>query len=80
MFPQRVLELTEDILVEWRLLVEEGRRVGHTYSQPDLMIAATARCHALTVVSRDISPYRRAGAAVLDPWTEPAPHIPSHTQ
>src|SRR5690348_8141778 len=25
-----------------RLLVEEGRKAGHTFSQPDLIIAATA--------------------------------------
>ena len=73
MFDQRVLAITEDILVEWRLLVEDGRKSGHTYSQPDLMIAATALCHGLTVVSRDTGEYRRARAPVLNPWTEPLP-------
>lgn len=34
MFDGRVLEITEDILLKWRLLVEEGRKVGHTFSQP----------------------------------------------
>ena len=32
---------------------EEGRKVGHTYSQPDLIIAATALHHGLTMVTRD---------------------------
>jgi hypothetical protein len=41
MFHQRILPATEDILFRWRVLMEEGRKVGHTYSQPDLIIAAT---------------------------------------
>lgn len=73
MFEQRVLEVTEDILLEWRLLVEEGRKSGHTYSQPDLIIAATARHHGLTVVSRDTGEYRRARAPVFNPWTDAIP-------
>jgi predicted nucleic acid-binding protein len=73
MFHQRVLELTEDILLGWRLLVADGRKAGHTYSQPDLMIAATALHHGLTVVSRDTSEYRRARTPVYDPWTDPLP-------
>ena len=73
MFFQRVLELTEDILLAWRLLIEDGRKAGHTYSQPDLMIAAIALHHGLTVVSRDTGEYRRARAPVYDPWTDPLP-------
>ena len=42
MLGERVLPVTEDIMFKWRLLVEEGRKTGHTYSQPDLIIAATA--------------------------------------
>lgn len=43
---------------------------GHTYSQPDLIIAATALDHGLTVVSRDESDYERAGVPVSNPWTD----------
>jgi toxin FitB len=38
-------------MLKWRLLVEEGRKNGHTFSQPDLIIAATAIHHGLTVVT-----------------------------
>jgi toxin FitB len=68
MFEQRALSVSEDIMFKWRLLVEEGRRAGHTYSQPDLIIAATALCHGLTVVSRDTSDFTRARVPVLNPW------------
>jgi len=73
MFEQRVLPITEDIMFKWRLLVEDGRKSGHTFSQPDLIIAATALHHGLSVVSRDASDFRRAGAAVLNPWTDSLP-------
>jgi predicted nucleic acid-binding protein len=73
MFEERVLPVTEDILFKWRLLVEQGRKAGHTFSQPDLFIGATALHHGLTVVSRDTSDYKRAGAPVFNPWTDPPP-------
>ena len=45
MFAQRMLEVSEDVMFKWRLLVEEGRKAGHTFWQPDLIIAATALHH-----------------------------------
>ena len=68
MFQQRVLEITEDIMLKRRLLVEEGRKVGHTFSHPDLIIAATALHHGLSVVSRDTADYEKAGVPVVNPW------------
>jgi predicted nucleic acid-binding protein len=75
MFEQRVLAITEDVMFKWRLLVEDGRKAGHTFSQPDLIIAATALHHGLTVVSRDVSDYKKAHAPVLNPWIDPPPAI-----
>jgi hypothetical protein len=69
MFEQRVLPVSEDVMLKWRLLVEQGRKARHTFSRPDLIIAATALQHGLTVVSRDISDYQKAGVSVLNPWT-----------
>ena len=73
MFEQRVLPASEDILFKWRLLVEEGRKAGHTYSQPDLFIAATALHYGLTVVTRDTADYAKAGVSLLNPWTDSLP-------
>jgi predicted nucleic acid-binding protein len=68
MFRGRVLPITEDIMLKWRLLVEDGRKAGHTFSQPDLIIAATAIHHGHTVVTRDPNDYEKAGAGVINPW------------
>ena len=73
MFEQRALPVTEDIMFKWRLLVEDGRKAGHTFSQPDLILAATALHHGLTVVTRDVSDYERARTPVLNPWIDPLP-------
>jgi toxin FitB len=68
MFNGRVLQVTEDIMLRWRLLVEHGRKTGHTFSQPDLIIAATAIHHDLTVVTRDRGDYDKTRVPVLNPW------------
>lgn len=68
MFEQRVLAISEDVMFKWRLLVEDGRKAGHTFSQPDLIIAATAQHHGLTVVSRDTKEYLAARVDVFNPW------------
>ena len=73
MFDQRVLAVSEDVMFKWRLLVEEGRKVGHTFSQPDLIIAATALQHGLTVVTRDTGDYKLARVPLLNPWVDEAP-------
>ncbi|MBW7924644.1 MAG: type II toxin-antitoxin system VapC family toxin [Burkholderiaceae bacterium] len=70
MFDQRVLEVSEDVMFKWRLLVEEGRKAGHTFSQPDLIIAATALQHGLTVVTRDTGDYELARVSLVNPWIE----------
>jgi toxin FitB len=68
MFEGRILPITEDIMLKWRLLVEDGRKVGHTFSQPDLIIAATAIHHNLTIVTRDRSDFDKARVPVINPW------------
>jgi predicted nucleic acid-binding protein len=72
MFEQRVLQISEDIMFKWRLLVEDGRKSGHTFSQPDLIIAATALQHGCTVVSRDVDDYAKARVPIFNPWAEAA--------
>lgn len=70
MFEQRVMPISEDVMLKWRLLVEDGRKAGHTFSQPDLIIAATSLYHGFTIVSRDMSEYLKAGAMVFNPWVD----------
>jgi toxin FitB len=68
LFAGRVLPVTEDALLRWRLMLEAGRRTGHTFSEPDLLIAALAALAELIVVSRDTSEFIAASVPVFDPW------------
>ncbi len=73
MFDGRVLPISEDVMLKWRLLVEEGRQVGHIFSQPDLIIAATALLHGLAVVTWNSGDFTRARVAIFNPWVDQAP-------
>jgi predicted nucleic acid-binding protein len=68
LFTQRTLPVSEDVMLNWRLLVEEGRKTRYTFSQPDLIIAATALLHGLTVVTRDTGDFEKARTPVVNPW------------
>lgn len=68
MFAGRTLPIDEDVMLRWRMMVETGRQRRRTPTQPDLIIAATAAEHALTVVTRDVDEFELAGVPVLNPW------------
>jgi hypothetical protein len=68
-FGERILEVDEEIILEWRRMVQRGKTVGHTFSQPDLFIAATAAVGGLSVVTRNVADFALAGVPVLNPWT-----------
>jgi predicted nucleic acid-binding protein len=69
LFEGRVLSVTENVLLRWRQMMEGGRKKGHTFSEPDLLIAALAALAGLIVVSRDTGEFVSAGVPVFDPWT-----------
>jgi toxin FitB len=69
MFGDRCLGLSEDVLLKWRLIIEDGRKRGMTYSHPNVLIAAAAAHHGLVVVTRNTREFAAAGVAVFDPWT-----------
>lgn len=72
MFRGRTLSVSEDVMFKWELLVEQGRKIGQTFSQPDLIIAATALQHDLTVVTRNAADFLRAATPVFNPWKDQA--------
>lgn len=67
-FGTRILDIDEEVILEWRRMVERGRARRRTFSQPDLFIAATAVVHDLTVATRNTADFAHAGARIVDPW------------
>jgi len=71
MFDQRTLPVSEDVVFRWRLLVDEGRKVGHTFPEPDLFLAATALQYGLTLVTRNVDDYDKVrGLTLFNPWRQ----------
>ena len=66
----QVLEITEDIMLRWRHLVEESRAAGRTYPQPDLILAATALEYGLVLVTRNVKDFAGLPVTILNPWDE----------
>ena len=69
-FVDRILPVDEDVILEWRRMVAEGKKKGITFSQPDLFIAATARLHSLTVCTRNEADFLWTGAPIFNPWSQ----------
>jgi len=52
----------------WAKLVANLRKKGQTLPVLDSMIAATALAHGLTVATRNVRDFQKAGVPVLDPF------------
>ena len=50
-------------------MAQRGKAKGHTFSQPNLFIAATAAVVGLPVVTRNVAAFALAGVPVLNSWT-----------
>ena len=51
--------------------LENGQATQITFSHPDVLIAASAAHHGLTVVTRNVREFVEAGVAVINPWADP---------
>lgn len=58
------------VCLRWAKLAANARRKGFSLPVRDSMIAATALTHGLTVATRDVQVFRRAGLEVFDPFEE----------
>lgn len=65
----RCLPCTVEILADWLRLARHLAAKGITRQSPDLLIAATARIHNLTIVTRNVRDFANTGVVVYDPWT-----------
>jgi predicted nucleic acid-binding protein len=69
-YGERILPVTGGIARRWgRLAARLGNR------SPDMMIAATALEHGLTVVTRNVSDFEPTGVSVFNPFS-PGPELP----
>ena len=63
-YPQRILPVDVPIATRWGRLCD-----AHPEHPTDMLIAATALDHGLTVVTRNADRFRPTGVPVLDPFS-----------
>jgi predicted nucleic acid-binding protein len=67
-FGRRALPIDARVAERWGRLGASLEALGTRLSPADLLIAATALEHGLTIVSRDAGYFAVAGVALLDPF------------
>jgi predicted nucleic acid-binding protein len=67
----RILCLTWDAAVglRWARLLADLRSRGQTMPIKDSLVAATALVHGLSVVTRNVSDFKKAGVKVINPFS-----------
>lgn len=63
-----VVDFDRQSATEWAELLAELRRRGKAMPLKDSLIAASARQHQLTLVTRNTADYRHASVKLLDPF------------
>lgn len=70
LFASRMLAVNTDILIHWLELQRLLSARRQTRAPPDLLLAATAQMHDLTLVTRNIRDFANTGITVYNPWTD----------
>ncbi len=67
-FEGRVLAIDSEIAHTWGQLMARAQAAGRTVGAMDGFIAATAACHDLTLVTRNIGDFEGLGVRLENPW------------
>ena len=68
LFGRRVLPFDVAAAEAYPQVVISARRQGHAVSVADGQVAAIAASRGFSVATRDETPFRMAGVAVINPW------------
>ncbi|MFO1426424.1 MAG: type II toxin-antitoxin system VapC family toxin [Steroidobacteraceae bacterium] len=68
-FSGRVLGVDAPLAEVWGLCLARSRTRGRPISVMDALLAATARLHGLTLVTRNVSDFRSMEIGLHNPWT-----------
>jgi predicted nucleic acid-binding protein len=68
-FQERTLPINEAVAVMWGRLQAEAEKKGRPLPAIDGLLAATAKVHELTLVTRNDSDMEAAGIPIFNPWT-----------
>lgn len=68
-FAGRLLDVTPAVAHEWGALSAQAQRRGTPVGVLDAFVAAIARVHGLTLVTRNDVDFKSVDVAVFNPWT-----------
>lgn len=67
-FAGRILLIDAAVADRWGSLAARAKSEGKALATIDGLLAATALHHSLTLVSRDVSDFKKTQVPVLNPW------------
>ncbi|MCC6919768.1 MAG: type II toxin-antitoxin system VapC family toxin [Alphaproteobacteria bacterium] len=67
-YARHIMPVDERVIRRALALSASARRAGRGHSMPDLLIAATALEHGMTVATRNARDFVPLGVPVFDPW------------
>jgi toxin FitB len=73
-FQGRILSFDQQSAREFARILASRKAAGRPMSQFDAMIAAIARVHRATLVTRNTGDFAHCGIRLINPWTSPEVH------
>lgn len=67
-FATRLLPINKEIAELWGAMAGQAQLKGIALAVIDGLIAATAKCHNLTLASRNVRDFSLWGVPVINPW------------
>ena len=68
-FVGRILDVNENGLLRWRILMRERESLREPAPAVDLLIAAVALENNMAIATCDVVPFATCGVPILNPWT-----------
>lgn len=67
-FENRILAFDKDVAQVWALMMVQAEAQGKPMAAVDSIIAAIAKAHGCTLVTRNVRDFAYAGVEALNPW------------
>ena len=68
-FQNRILPFDQDAAVIWGKIMGDGDKTGRPKSMADAQIAAVAKRHGLTLVTRNTKDFEEMDVGLVNPWS-----------
>jgi predicted nucleic acid-binding protein len=68
-FEDKILDVDRGVAELWGVIMARAAIVSVRLPVMDTLLAATAEHHGMTMVTRNVRDFARAGVATLDPWS-----------